>query len=57
MTSPFDWKNRPSKLAQELKEHEAKQRHSQQGGIKRSEQLTPKRFHVYSKAVPGNESK
>lgn len=57
MTSPFDWRNRPSKVVEELKKYEAKIGPAKAGGIRRSEQLTPKKFHVYSKAVPGNESK
>lgn len=57
MTSPFDWKNQPSRLVAELKHSEMKQRNAQRGGIKNAEQTTPRRFHVYSKAVQHAGSK
>lgn len=51
MTSPFDWRNRPSQVMADLKRSEIKQRNAQLGGIKNAEQVTPRKFHVYSKAV------
>lgn len=45
----FNWKGRPSKVLEELKKSERKQR-SAQGKLTPAERLAPRAFHYYSKA-------
>ena len=64
MTSPFDWKNKPSTIAQELERNAEKSRASSRGAVAGLSpklhlsgkpdvrNIDPRRFHVYSKATP-----
>ena len=67
MTSPFDWRNRPSTIGQELERKAQKSRSSARGAeaslgpaLHLSKKTTPirldpRRFHVYTKAVPSGK--
>lgn len=52
MTSPFDWKNRPSKIGQELQRDatRAANARGQGPGKPPAPSLAPRQFYVYSKA-------
>lgn len=67
MTSPFDWRNKPSTIGQELERDAAKSRSSARGAetalgpaLHLSQKpltirLDPRRFHVYTRAVPSGK--
>lgn len=63
MTSPFDWRNKPSTVGKELERDAVKSRSSARGAetaLRPKLHLTnsapgnlePRRFHVYTKASP-----
>lgn len=45
----FNWKDRPSKVLEELKKSERNQRNAL-GKLKPAQRLAPRNFHYYSKA-------
>jgi hypothetical protein len=53
----FHWRGQPSQIGRELQLSQIKQRNAQSGGIKTGEQTQPRRFHVYSKAIPHARAK
>lgn len=62
MSSPFDWKGKPSKLGKQLQAEQDKRKSAQHRygapiSLPGSTYINPRQFHVYSKAVQGNESK
>lgn len=64
MTSPFDWRAKPSAIAQELERDAVKSRSAATGAVAGLapklhlsgkpdvRNIDPRRFHVYSKAAP-----
>lgn len=56
MTNAFDWRNKPSKISEELRKDYVRSQNARNTGkaygkaITVKETLEPRRFHVYSKA-------
>ena len=67
MTSPFDWRAKPSAIGQELERDAAKSRSSAKAAVAGlspklhlsnkpdTRNLDPRRFHVFSKASPSGK--